>query len=389
MIFKTEIFETDVCLLEVIEMIRYIVVGDNERAVLSRKRRFEGILEPGAHWLFGVGVNVERHNVREPEMVSQWADFIATQRPEMAERYFTVVETGDAEIAVVEYDGKLVRLISPGRRVLFWRAAVEVSYERIDVTAEPQVPARLVAPLKRLREAPLAVFALVEEGKRGLAYLDGKLVGELKAGSYAFWSAVQAPRIEVLELRRQTLEVQGQEILTSDKVAIRVNVSAVFEVVNAAAARAGVSDVEQHLYRTVQIAVRQYLGKRTLEQMLAEKTDLDAAVAETVRTEMAPFGVRVGVIAIKDVILPGDVRDILNQVVTAEKQAQANLIRRREEVASTRSLLNTAKLMGENPILVRLKELEALEKIADKVGKITVVGGMNALIERTVTIQSD
>ncbi len=136
-------------------------------------------------------------------------------------------------------------------------------------------------------------------------------------------------------------------------------------------------DVQEHLYRTVQIAVRQYLGKRTLEEMLAEKTDLDAAVAETVRREMEGLGVRVGVIAIKDVVLPGDVRDILNQVVTAEKQAQANLIRRREEVASTRSLLNTAKLMGENPLLVRLKELESLEKIADKVDKITVVGGMN------------
>lgn len=167
------------------------------------------------------------------------------------------------------------------------------------------------------------------------------------------------------------------------------NLSAVFEIVNAAAARSGVTDVREHLYRTVQIAVRQSLGKRTLEEMLAEKTDLDAAVAESVRRDMEPLGVRVGVIALKDVVLPGDVRDILNQVVTAEKQAQANLIRRREEVASTRSLLNTAKLMGENPILVRLKELEALERIADKVDKITVVGGMNALLERTVNIQTD
>lgn len=76
-------------------------------------------------------------------------------------------------------------------------------------------------------------------------------------------------------------------------------------------------------------------------------------------------------------------------MVTADQQAQANLIRRREEVASTRSLLNTAKLMAENPLLVRLKELESLEKIADKVDKITVVGGMNALLEKTVSIQSD
>ncbi len=91
---------------------------------------------------------------------------------------------------------------------------------------------------------------------------------------------------------------------------------------------------------------------------------------------MELYGVRVGAIALKDIILPGDIRDILNQVVTAEKQAQANLIRRREETAATRSLLNTAKLMEDNPLLVRLKELESLEKIADKVEKITVVGGL-------------
>jgi len=230
---------------------------------------------------------------------------------------------------------------------------------------------------------------LVDEGKNGLVHLDGRLIRELVPGAYAFWTAVAKPKVTITELRRQSLEVTGQEVLTADKVAVRVNVSAMFEVVNAAAARAGATDVQGHLYRTVQIVVRQYLGKRTLEEMLAEKTDLDAAVAETVRREMEPLGVRVGVIALKDVVLPGEVRDILNQVVTAEKQAQANLIRRREEVASTRSLLNTAKLMGENPILVRLKELEALERIADKVDKITVVGGMNALLERGVQIQSD
>ena len=102
--------------------------------------------------------------------------------------------------------------------------------------------------------------------------------------------------------------------------------------------------------------------------------------------EMVAFGVRVGVIAVKDIVLPGEVREILNRVVTAEKEAQANLIRRREEVASTRSLLNTAKLMGENPLLVRLKELESLEKIADKVDKFTVVGGVKELLEGTVKI---
>ena len=219
-------------------MIRRIIVGDNERVVLIRKRRFESILEPGVYWVFGAGVEAEAHSTRYPELSSEWGDFIATQRPEVAAAHFTVVETGDCDVAVVSFDGKLARVVGPGQRVLFWRAAVEVTFERIDVVAEPEVPTRLVAPLARLGQASLAQFTLVDEGKHGLVHLDGRLIRELAPGAYSFWTAVAQPKVTITELRRQTLEVTGQEILTADKVAIRVNVSALFEVVNASAAQA-------------------------------------------------------------------------------------------------------------------------------------------------------
>ena len=94
----------------------------------------------------------------------------------------------------------------------------------------------------------------------------------------------------------------------------------------------------------------------------------------------------IGEIGVKDVILPGDVRDLLNKVVEAERTAKANLIRRQEETAATRSLLNTARLMEDNPLLLRLKELEALEKLVEKVGRIDLhagsgAGGLDALLQ--------
>lgn len=89
---------------------------------------------------------------------------------------------------------------------------------------------------------------------------------------------------------------------------------------------------------------------------------------------------------VKDVILPGDMKEILNQVVEAEKVAQANVIRRREETAATRSLLNTAKLMDDNPTLLRLKELEMLEKVTEKVDRLTVFGGLDGVLNDTVRI---
>ena len=99
------------------------------------------------------------------------------------------------------------------------------------------------------------------------------------------------------------------------------------------------------------------------------------------------FGLRVHRVGIKDVILPGEMREILNQVVAAEKQAEANVIRRREETNATRSLLNTAKVMAENTVMLRLKELEALETIAGKVERLTVHNGTVGLLNDLVKLR--
>jgi regulator of protease activity HflC (stomatin/prohibitin superfamily) len=375
-------------------MLRRVLVGDNERVLLIRNKRFGNILAPGEYWIFTLGrsIELERFNIARLDFESAWAGFIVMERPALAERYFTVIETSATHVAAVYADGKLIRVIAPSTRALYWRGVATISYDLIEVGEAPEVPVRLVLALARLgRDSgagfATAIFATIDEGKRGVVYLDGRLKGELGAGTFGYWNVLATPRIEVLEMRRQTVDVSGREILTKDKVTIRVNVSAVFDIVNATTARSTVKDVSEHLYRTLQIAVRQTLGKRTLEEVLAEKADIDELVSAEVRGEMALFGVRVGAIAIKDIILPGDIREILNQVVTAEKQAQANLIRRREETASTRSLLNTAKLMEDNPLLVRTKELETLEKIADKVEKFTVVGGFDELLSRTVMLR--
>jgi hypothetical protein len=96
-------------------------------------------------------------------------------------------------------------------------------------------------------------------------------------------------------------------------------------------------------------------------------------------------------LGVKDVILPGEIRDLVNKVVEAERTAKANLIRRQEETAATRSLLNTAKLMEENPLLLRLKELESIERLVEKVGRIDLHAGdgagLDALLTRLVRLK--
>ncbi len=192
--------------------------------------------------------------------------------------------------------------------------------------------------------------------------------------------------VEKIDRRVQALEVSGQEILTRDKVSVRVNLSASYQVVNPVAARQGVTKFVEHLYRELQFGLRQVVGTRTLDELLAEKGDLDGKVLDYVRPRVEPYGMSISGVGVKDIILPGDMKAILNQVVEAEKVAQANVIKRREETAATRSLLNTAKLMDEHPTLMRLKELEALEKITDKVDRLTVFGGLDGILKDTVTL---
>jgi regulator of protease activity HflC (stomatin/prohibitin superfamily) len=114
---------------------------------------------------------------------------------------------------------------------------------------------------------------------------------------------------------------------------------------------------------------------------------VDQEVFADVRDKFAEIGIEVRGIGVKDIILPGDMKEILGKVVEAEKVAQANVIRRREETNATRSLLNTAKVMEDNPVALRLKELETLEKVTEKVGNISVYGGLDGVLDQLVRIK--
>ena len=119
---------------------------------------------------------------------------------------------------------------------------------------------------------------------------------------------------------------------------------------------------------------------------------LDQELRDFVRARLGETGIEVTDLGVKDVILPGEIRELVNKVVEAERTAKANLIRRQEETAATRSLLNTARLMEDNPLLLRLKELESLEKLVEKVGRIDLHAGegqgFDALLDRLIRLKA-
>jgi regulator of protease activity HflC (stomatin/prohibitin superfamily) len=217
----------------------------------------------------------------------------------------------------------------------------------------------------------------------GLLIVDGELRDVLKPGVTAYWKHQRNVRVELADLRLQTMEVAGQEILTRDKVSLRVNLTALWQVTDAVKARSTVSNAAEYVYKELQLALREAVGSRTLDELLTDKGAVDREVAASA-VKLEASGLAVRSVGVKDVILPGEMKTILNQVVEAEKVAQANLIRRREETAATRSLLNTARLMEENPTLMRLKELETLEKVTEKVGSLTVYNGLEGVLKNMV-----
>lgn len=151
--------------------------------------------------------------------------------------------------------------------------------------------------------------------------------------------------------------------MTNDKVTLRVNLLVTYQVTDSIKAVTVVKDHAQALYREAQLALRAAVGTRTLDALLADKESVGGEVKNVIASRAREFGVVVKGVGLRDIILPGEMKTILNQVIEAEKGAQANLIKRREETAAARSQANTAKLFAENPVLARMKELELTQEI--------------------------
>ena len=372
-------------------MSRYVwtlraTVKDGERALLLRNGRYERVLAPGRHRLFDPRreLTIESFAVVRAEFPAERYAVIKAERPELAEALFAPVETRGDELAIVNLDGRPVHLMGPWQIRVFWKVATKIEVERIDVASDPKVAARHLALVERQRN-PYVSETVVENHEAGLLYVEGRLVERLAAGRHAFWTVNRKVEVKRLDLRPQAVEITAQEMLTKDRIALRVTLTALRRIIDPERAMSAVVDVDAWVYRLVQFAIREAVAARTLDEVLGAKSALDAELRGFVRERLGESGIEVTELGVKDVILPGEIRELVNKVVDAERTAKANLIRRQEETAATRSLLNTAKLMEENPLLLRLKELESLERLVEKVGRIDLHAGESAGLDALLT----
>ncbi|CAG7856477.1 hypothetical protein MCAMS1_00976 [biofilm metagenome] len=377
-------------------MFKTIFIKKNERGLLMERGDFVRVLEPGEHRLY---FNLfKRQKVTIVIADTEFTDeallnYLQKNESAVLAQYLHVLELGDQEAGLLYANNKLVEILVPGTRRAYWKGDIDYVMEKVDLTQGVEVDNKLA---QRIKQSWLKVREL--KGSEGLlpvtipAYHigvlknDGKVVRLMQSGTEVFWGFNRDIAVETVDMRLQNQEVSGQEILTKDKVAFRISLIATWQFSDVMLAFAKLNKPAEHLYRELQFALREAIGERTLDTLLENKQSLNKLLLDAVQGKLASFGIDVSSVGLRDIILPGEMKTILAQVVEAQKAAEANVIKRREETNATRSLLNTAKVMEENATALRLKELETLERVAERIDKISVYGGLDQVLSGLVSI---
>lgn len=295
-----------------------------------------------------------------------------------------VVDLKDSERALVWIDNRFARILEPGLHAL-WTTEHEIRIEIVDARIMQLVHAELPLIVRSPGATVMLETLNVAPGWVAIWFRDGAYQATLGPGAYAFWKGAGKLKIQEVDLKEQVLDISGQEIMTADKVTLRLNALVAYRITEPLRSVMETDGVGQALYRSAQLALREAVGARDLDTLLAGKDALARELSELIRLRAAELGINVVTTGIRDLILPGDMKDLMNKVMEAKKAAEASLITRREETAAMRMQANTAKILESNPTLMKLKELEVLEKVAGQ-ANLTVILGEDGLANRVTKL---
>ena len=349
-----------------------IIVKKDERVLVYKDGDYSRVLKSGKHWVAPfVGISLEYYDVNERFTPFKNLNVYISDAQLLEE--LEVVEVADSEVALRYADGHFVEVLQPGKYA-FWKVLVKHKFVFVDFSS-PEVPKGISKAVLMLPAVmKIRQVAEVASYEQALLIFNGEFVRVLSPGVYYFWNGPTKVTVQKVDMRQLQLDISGQEIMTRDKVTLRINFVVHYKIRDPQKAVIEINDYKGQLYVLTQLILREYVGMFTLEELLEKKEEIGKFVLDKVGEQSRQMGLTFIFAGVKDIILPGDMKAILTQVIEAEKRAQANIITRREETASTRSLLNTAKLMENNPVLLRLKELEYIENIASKIETLSISG---------------
>ncbi|HEY4063166.1 MAG TPA: slipin family protein [Puia sp.] len=347
-----------------------IMINAYQAGLVFKKGVYQGLLKEGTYW-FWRNETVWIYELNKPFNPTVELN-ILLQDIKLLEALY-VVEVKDHEIAL-QYENGLLKQVLTAGRYTYWKGVIQYDFIHVD-TSKIEITEKITrATLLSPSVVPYVRMYNVESHEKAVLFVDGKYDRILESGVYHWWKNNIAILVGKVDTRLQQAEINGQEILTRDKAALRINAWAQYKVVDIEKALLKNKEYDRQLYIIFQLALREYIGGMGFDELLEKREALVPYILKRVGEQAEDLGVSISGFGIRDIILPGDVKEIMNQVLIAEKKAQANIIMRREETASTRSLLNTAKLMEDNPMLFKLKEMEYVEKFAEKINSISVSG---------------
>ena len=335
--------------------IREFTVRKHERALLFKNGDFVRFLAPAVYRFFDPQrrIDVERFDLAQPAFEHRLVDYLVRWHPEAVDDLFLRVETGANQIAVITRNGHPWTVVGPERRALFWKGVIDVKAELIDISTDLAVApriARVIAADLHARRGSVFEHAVlvreVPEAHAGLLYVDGTLVRELAPGLHAFWKLDRNVTVELCDLRLRTLEISGQEILTKDNVSLCFVLSANYRVRDAELAARELKEAQSFLYKQVQATLRTVVGARSLDALLESKAAVGDDILARLHERLAALGIELSEVHVKDV-----------------------------------------QLLDEHPAAVRLKELEALERITDKAHTVAVYGDLTGVLNELVRIK--
>ncbi len=346
-------------------MIEKITVRSYEKGLLFNDGEFAKILPEGKHWIFNFAgkTAVDVVSTRTPQLQHKDLDLIVDSG--LLGNDAEVLELSDMERGLMWVNNRFETILGPGQHVI-WKGFRDVEIEVINISNAKLDHPKLPIILEDESAASELYPYWINQGSVGILSIDGIIVDLLEPGCHVFWQNAGHITVTPIDKGESTLDVSGQEILSGDKVSLRLNALVTYKVIDPIKALRDVEDYKQSLYRETQLALRGAVGTLELDSLLADRDALTGTIKTALATRAAEFGLAIIGFGIRDIILPGDMKELLNRVVESKKVAEANLITRREETAAMRSQANSAKLLQNNPTLMRLKELELLEKIATK-----------------------
>lgn len=354
-------------------MLKNVQIKAYQVGLVYKNRKLMEILEEGNYWVLG-NKSIEIHEMKDPFKTTN--DLNLLLQNENLSSKLEVIEVKDGEIVLVYENGIFKEVLNVGQYA-FWKGILNKEFQKIDMTKVEITENISTTILENIKLRNFTRKFVVTNQHKGLLLVDGKLDKVLEAGTYYFWNNETSVEVRSNDMRMQQMEIAGQELLTKDKAMLRINFYVRYQVADIIKALMENKEYDKQLYILMQLALREFVGALTLDELLLKKDTVGKEILENLGNKAEDLGLKAVDAGIRDVILTGEMKEIMNQVLIAEKKAQANSIMRREETASTRSLLNTAKLMEENEVLWKLKEMEYMEKIADKIGDITVSGNSN------------